>query len=137
MASESHSIKPDCSWRSTYMHVFHQCLNAFVGGLLFSIPLAAQQPTAPQDTTQPNADTARRSVQLRAVTITAAPADRREASSATHVSQAQIQQTPATSPWDLLRQTAAVEVHLQGQGPGFASDASVRGFSSDHSTDLA
>jgi outer membrane receptor protein involved in Fe transport len=28
-------------------------------------------------------------------------------------------------------------VHLQGQGPGFASDASVRGFSSDHSTDLA
>jgi outer membrane receptor protein involved in Fe transport len=30
-----------------------------------------------------------------------------------------------------------VEVHDQGQGPGFASDASVRGFSSDHSTDLA
>ena len=26
---------------------------------------------------------------------------------------------------------------MQGQGPGFASDASVRGFSSDHSTDLA
>ena len=37
----------------------------------------------------------------------------------------------------LLRQTAGVEVHLQGQGPGFASDASLRGFSSDHSTDLA
>jgi outer membrane receptor protein involved in Fe transport len=79
----------------------------------------------------------RRSVQLRAVTITAAPADRSEASTATHVSQAQIQQTPAATPWDLLRQTAGVEVHLQGQGPGFASDASVRGFSSDHSTDLA
>ena len=30
-----------------------------------------------------------------------------------------------------------LEVHLQGQGPGFASDASLRGFSSDHSTDLA
>ena len=28
-------------------------------------------------------------------------------------------------------------MHIQGQGPGFASDASVRGFSSDHSTDLA
>jgi len=28
-------------------------------------------------------------------------------------------------------------VHEQGQGPGFASDASIRGFSSDHSTDLA
>jgi outer membrane receptor protein involved in Fe transport len=79
----------------------------------------------------------RRSVQLHAVTVTAAPADRSEASTATHVSQAQIQQTPASNPWDLLRQTAGVEVHLQGQGPGFASDASVRGFSSDHSTDLA
>lgn len=81
--------------------------------------------------------TARRSVQLHAVTITAAPADRAEASSTTHVSQSEIQQTPASNPWDLLRQTAGVEVHLQGQGPGFASDASVRGFSSDHSTDLA
>ncbi|MFL5481922.1 MAG: TonB-dependent receptor [Gemmatimonadaceae bacterium] len=101
-------------------------------------PLAAQQPVPDSvraDTAR--ADTARRSVQLRAVTITAAPADRAEASNATHVSQAQIQSTPATNPWDLLRQTAGVEVHLQGQGPGFASDASVRGFSSDHSTDLA
>jgi outer membrane receptor protein involved in Fe transport len=30
-----------------------------------------------------------------------------------------------------------LEVHEQGQGPGFASDASLRGFSSDHATDLA
>jgi outer membrane cobalamin receptor len=30
-----------------------------------------------------------------------------------------------------------MEVHQAGQGPGFASDASIRGFSSDHSTDLA
>jgi outer membrane cobalamin receptor len=101
---------------------------------LTSATIAAQQP-APADSAHP--DTVRRSVQLRAVTITAAPADRAEASSATHVSQAQIQQTPATNPWDLLRQNAGVEVHLQGQGPGFASDAAVRGFSSDHSTDLA
>ena len=28
-------------------------------------------------------------------------------------------------------------MHEQGQGPGFASDASIRGFSSDHSTDIA
>ena len=33
--------------------------------------------------------------------------------------------------------TAGLEVHHQGQGPGFASDASLRGFSSDHSTDIA
>src|SRR5207248_1389020 len=56
---------------------------------------------------------------------------------ATHVDAALIQLTPARNPYDLLRQAAGVEVHEQGQGPGFASDASLRGFSSDHSTDLA
>jgi len=118
------------------MHLENHCLRALAVATLFSVSLSAQQPTPPSgDTAQP--DTARRSVQLRAVTVTAAPADRREASTATHVSQAELQQTPATNPWDLLRQAAGVEVHLQGQGPGFASDASVRGFSSDHSTDLA
>ncbi|MGH7603678.1 MAG: TonB-dependent receptor [Gemmatimonadaceae bacterium] len=94
-----------------------------------------QRDTVRRDSVTP--EIARRSVQLHAVTITAAPTDRAEASNATHVSQSEIQQTPASNPWDLLRQTAGVEVHLQGQGPGFASDASVRGFSSDHSTDLA
>ncbi|MGH7690629.1 MAG: TonB-dependent receptor, partial [Gemmatimonadaceae bacterium] len=44
---------------------------------------------------------------------------------------------PSNSTLDLLRQTAGLEVHQQGQGPGFAGDASLRGFSSDHSTDLA
>jgi outer membrane receptor protein involved in Fe transport len=130
------------------MHVYSQWLRFIAAVSLVSTSLGAQQPTrdtvardtvvrdtVPRDTVVP--DTARRSVQLRSVTITAAPADRSEASSAKHVSQADIQQTPATNPWDLLRQTAGVEVHLQGQGPGFASDASVRGFSSDHSTDLA
>lgn len=74
---------------------------------------------------------------LGTVTITATPADRREPSSATHVSPSAIQLAPAATPWELLRQTAGMEVHQAGQGPGFASDASIRGFSSDHSTDLA
>ena len=117
------------------MRLLVHCLRLLAGAALISVSLNAQQPTPARDTVSP--DTARRSVQLRAVTITAAPSDRQEASTATRVNQAQIQQTPASSPWDLLRQTAGVEVHLQGQGPGFASDASVRGFSSDHSTDLA
>lgn len=111
---------------------------------LAAIPLAgnsliAQQPALPRDTVRDTVpvDTAPSSIRLRPITITATPADRRQASTATHVSQAQIQETPSTNPWDLVRQTAGVEVHLQGQGPGFASDASVRGFSSDHSTDLA
>jgi len=56
---------------------------------------------------------------------------------AVHVDAATIRVTPSSSPWDLLRQAAGVEVHEQGQGPGFASDASLRGFSSDHSTDMA
>ncbi len=74
---------------------------------------------------------------LSAVTITSTPAARSEPSSGTHVSASTIELTPASTPWELLRQTAGMEVHQAGQGPGFASDASVRGFSSDHSTDLA
>jgi outer membrane receptor protein involved in Fe transport len=76
-------------------------------------------------------------MRLGAVTITAAPAMRYEASSAVRVTAAALRQAPAANTYDLLRQTAGLEVHDQGQGPGFASDASVRGFSSDHSTDLA
>src|SRR5205085_2444108 len=74
---------------------------------------------------------------LRPVTIVATPAARAEPVGATHLDAAAIQLTPARNPYDLLRQTAGVEVHEQGQGPGFASDAALRGFSSDHSTDLA
>lgn len=94
-----------------------------------------------RDTTRGrNRDSTRDSVhigRLQAVTVTATRARRDEPRSAITVSSAMIRETPATSPWDLLRQTAGVEVHIAGQGPGFASDASVRGFSSDHSTDLA
>src|SRR4051794_3186617 len=97
----------------------------------------AQQPTAP-DSVQPPPDTVKRSpTRLPEVTVTAAPARKESPSSAITVSPATIQKTAAINQYDLLRQTAGVEVHLQGQGPGFASDASVRGFSSDHSTDLA
>ncbi len=115
-------------------------------------PLAAQR-TAPRDTaardttardTTARPDTAarrdslaRRATRLATVTVTAAPVRRNEPQSAITVTPSVIALTPATSPWDLLRQSAGVEVHLQGQGPGFASNASIRGFSSDHSTDLA
>lgn len=80
---------------------------------------------------------ARNPAALQAVTVTASPADHRAPSTSTHVSQREIELAPAATPWELLRQTAGVEVHQQGQGPGFASDASIRGFSSDHSTDMA
>jgi outer membrane receptor protein involved in Fe transport len=103
---------------------------------------AAQQVAAP-DTARRDSARAADSVRARAaqrlqvVTVTATAAKPAEARQAVSVTPEEIARTPATSPWEMLRQTAGMEVHLAGQGPGFASDASVRGFSSDHSTDLA
>jgi len=97
----------------------------------------AQQP-APADTGRGASDTlSRRPVQLAPVTITTTPMERYEPSSEVRATPAVIRQTPATDAYDLLRQSTGIEIHEQGQGPGFASDASIRGFSSDHSTDIA
>jgi outer membrane receptor protein involved in Fe transport len=52
------------------------------------------------------------------------------------VASAELRRTLATGPYDLLRRTSGIEVHEQGQGPGFASDAVIRGFASDHSSDV-
>jgi outer membrane receptor protein involved in Fe transport len=49
---------------------------------------------------------------------------------------AELRRTFAADAYDLLRRTSGIEVHEQGQGPGFASDAVIRGFSSDHSSDV-
>lgn len=49
---------------------------------------------------------------------------------------AEVRRTHTTDPWDLVRRTTGIEVHEQGQGPGFASNAVLRGFSSDHSADV-
>ena len=105
---------------------------------------SAQNPTRPDstqvqshsDTTQSAADSARVR-RLGTVTVTAAPAERAAPLSSTRIDATTIKETPAHNGYDLLRQTAGLEVHEQGQGPGFASNASLRGFSSDHSTDLA
>lgn len=102
--------------------------------IAFAIAMTAVPAVHAQDTTRARSDSTAR---LKPVTIVAAPAERAEPVNATHVNAASIRLTPSSSPYEVLRQTAGVEVHLQGQGPGFASDASLRGFSSDHSTDLA
>jgi len=52
------------------------------------------------------------------------------------VDSARLRRTQASDAWDLIRRTAGVEVHQQGQGPGFAADAVIRGFTSDHSSDV-
>ena len=49
---------------------------------------------------------------------------------------AELRRTFAANSYDLLRRTSGIEVHEQGQGPGFASDVVIRGFSSDHSSDV-
>ena len=108
-------------------------------GLALAVPATtlAQQPQQP-DTTRARSDTLTRPpVMLHAVTITTTEPAHFDPASTTHVTPAQIQAAPATDAYDLLRQTAGIEIHEQGQGPGFASDASIRGFSSDHSTDIA
>jgi outer membrane receptor protein involved in Fe transport len=107
--------------------------------------IMAQTPTRPDtttprpDTTPPNSPVAdsTHARRIGTVTVTAARAERSAPLASTHVDATTIKLTPAHDGYDLLRQTAGLEVHEQGQGPGFASDASLRGFSSDHSTDLA
>ena len=49
---------------------------------------------------------------------------------------AQLQRAQGGSAYDLVRRTAGLEVHEQGQGPGFTSNAVIRGFNSDHSADV-
>src|SRR6478609_1649590 len=85
---------------------------------LISVPLLlpAQQRPAPADSLAHRDSVAR----LQVVTVTAAPAERGQPSAATRIDAATIRQTPARSTYELLRQAAGVEVHEQGQGPGFA-----------------
>ncbi len=110
-------------------------LRHFACPLVFCVatPLAAQDSThAARHTTR--ADSAAR---LKPVTIVATPPERSEPMAATTIDAATIRLTPAATPYELLRQAAGLEVHQQGQGPGFGSDVSLRGFSSDHATDVA
>jgi len=52
------------------------------------------------------------------------------------VSAAAVQRAPAGNPYDLIGRAAGIEVHQQGQGPGFASNVVIGGFTSDHSSDV-
>ncbi|MEA2764843.1 MAG: hypothetical protein QOK07_1247, partial [Gemmatimonadaceae bacterium] len=121
------------------------CLLCVILGIANPHLSSAQNPTRPDtvqvpsrpDTTRLSATDSARVRRLGTVTVTAAPADRAAPFGSTRIDATTIKQTPAHNGYDLLRQTAGLEVHEQGQGPGFASNASMRGFSSDHSTDLA
>src|SRR5690606_16467683 len=47
-----------------------------------------------------------------------------------------VQRQQGANAYDLVRRAAGLEVHEQGQGPGWASDVVIRGFTSDHSSDV-
>ncbi len=114
------------------------CLLALALAGLPAIAAAQQPAPAPADTGRARNDSlTRRPVTLQAVTITTTAPRHYEPASTMRVSAAAVAAALAADAYDLLRQTAGLEVHEQGQGPGFASDASIRGFSSDHSTDIA
>jgi outer membrane receptor protein involved in Fe transport len=89
-----------------------------------------------QDTAQSAADSIP-VAQLEAITVTAErPRAVAPPVTTIEVPGAELRRTFAANPYDLLRRTSGIEVHEQGQGPGFASDAVIRGFSSDHSSDV-
>jgi outer membrane receptor protein involved in Fe transport len=118
-------------------HAFGRVLATILVVLASGSPLRAQRAVPRSDSAAIADSLAHRARDLRAVTIVAAPTDASQPNGITHVPADALRLVPANSTWDLLRQAAGLEIHQQGQGPGFASDASMRGFSSDHSTDLA
>jgi outer membrane receptor protein involved in Fe transport len=98
------------------------------GVAVWALPAQAQTQDGP-DTTKVR--------QLQAITVTAErPKSAAPPVTTIEVAPAELRRTFAADPYDLLRRTSGIEVHEQGQGPGFASDAVIRGFSSDHSSDV-
>ena len=104
-----------------------------LGGLaLWAGALQAQS----VDTATARTDSAR-ATRLQTITVTAErPRAAAPPVTTIEVPPAELRRTFAADAYDLLRRTSGIEVHEQGQGPGFASDAVIRGFSSDHSSDV-
>ncbi len=111
-------------------------LCAIAGLTVTAAPAVAQRGAARRpDTTRAAADTTPRKLQ----TITVVGTRARDVAppvSTIDVPAEQLLRTPSTNAYDLVRRATGIEVHEQGQGPGFASDAVIRGFTSDHSSDV-
>jgi outer membrane receptor protein involved in Fe transport len=89
-----------------------------------------------RDSTAAHPDSGR-VAQLQTITVTAErPRAAAPPVTTLTVPPAVLRRTFASDAYDLLRRTSGIEVHEQGQGPGYASDAVIRGFSSDHSSDV-
>jgi outer membrane receptor for Fe3+-dicitrate len=118
---------------SARMHRLSCQISAFVLGLSFcATAIQAQAP----DTARARRDSTQ-ATRLTTITVTA---ERPRASAppvtTIDVPPTEFRQTFAADAYDLVRRTSGLEVHEQGQGPGYASDAVIRGFSSDHSSDV-
>jgi outer membrane receptor protein involved in Fe transport len=104
-----------------------------LAGLALIAPAAVAQ--SPDSTTAP--PVSKKVKQLETITVTSErPKAAAPPVTTIEVPPAELRRTFATDAYDLLRRTSGIEVHEQGQGPGFASDAVIRGFSSDHSSDV-
>ena len=96
------------------MHIHRSSARWCAALLVTSSVVTAPSLLVAQDRSRPSARDSVRAdsvARLKAVSIVAAPAERAQPVSATHVDAASIRLTPANSPYDLLRQTAGVEVH--------------------------
>jgi outer membrane receptor protein involved in Fe transport len=99
---------------------------------VFAAPLSGQTP-APSTSTRPDTTL----YILEELVVTGA----RERSAPPPVATVRVEvvdvhRSQSPTAYDLVRRVAGLEVHEQGQGPGFASNAVVRGFTSDHSSDV-
>lgn len=101
------------------------CVPVLLGAWGVGIALA-QQPT--RDTT---------AVELETLTVTApGPRSTPPVELSEEVTAKVVQRQQSANAYDLIRRAAGIEVHEQGQGPGWASDVVIRGFTSDHSSDV-
>jgi outer membrane receptor protein involved in Fe transport len=102
-----------------------------VGVAAAASALSAQARDSTRDTT--------RAVEVEPIRVTATAVQTRASAPPVvtiTVGAAAIRRAQATTPYDLVRRLAGIEVHEHGQGPGFAADAVLRGFTSDHSSDV-
>jgi outer membrane receptor protein involved in Fe transport len=105
--------------------------SAWILALGWASPAAAQR-----DTVRSPLDTLRRST-LASISVTALRIGTPPPPAAvTVVPGARVRRTMAGGIYDAVRNLTGIEIHDQGQGPGFAPNVVVRGFSSDHGSDV-
>nr|MCU0618883.1 TonB-dependent receptor [Gemmatimonadaceae bacterium] len=100
----------------------------FVVAFLQVVPQAPATPRTAPDSTRPR---------LAPVVVTAErPRAAPPPVAVTTVAPEALRRAAGATAYDAVRRAAGLEVHEQGQGPGFTSNVVLRGFNSDHSADV-